>query len=88
MKLLVLNQSAIEHLLPMHDCITVMADALMALAKGQVHLPLRMEVADHVKLFICSKDQKKGLWGSTRRTEPNRLSSRDHSAPSCLGNRK
>jgi ornithine cyclodeaminase len=44
MKLLVLNQSEIEHLLPIHDCIMVMADALMALAKGQVHLPLRMVV--------------------------------------------
>ena len=32
MKLLVLNQSEIEHLLPMHECITVMTDALMALA--------------------------------------------------------
>ncbi len=42
MNLLVLNQSEIERLLPMHDCITVMADALLALAKGQVHLPLRM----------------------------------------------
>jgi ornithine cyclodeaminase len=44
MKLLVLNQSEIEQLLPMHECITVMADALMALANGQVHLPLRMVV--------------------------------------------
>jgi ornithine cyclodeaminase len=44
MKLLVLNQSEIEHLLPMHECITVMTDALMALAKGHVHLPLRMVV--------------------------------------------
>src|SRR5512144_1232151 len=41
MNLLVLNQAEIERLLPMHDCIMVMADALMALAKGQVHLPLR-----------------------------------------------
>ena len=44
MKLLVLNQSEIEQLLPMHECITVMTDALMALAKGYVHLPLRMVV--------------------------------------------
>jgi ornithine cyclodeaminase/alanine dehydrogenase-like protein (mu-crystallin family) len=41
-KLLVLNQSEIEHLLSMHECITVMSDALMTLAKGQVHLPSRM----------------------------------------------
>jgi ornithine cyclodeaminase len=44
MKLLVLNQSEIEQLLPMHDCITVMTDALTALANSQVHLPLRMVV--------------------------------------------
>ncbi len=44
MKLLVLNQTEIEQLLPMHECIIVMTDALMALAKGQVHLPLRMIV--------------------------------------------
>jgi ornithine cyclodeaminase len=42
MRLLVLNQTEIQLLLPMHECITVMADALMALAQGQVHLPLRM----------------------------------------------
>ena len=44
MKLLVLNRTEVEQLLPMHDCITVMTDALLALAKGQVHLPLRMVV--------------------------------------------
>ncbi len=44
MKLLVLNHSEIEPLLPMPECITVMADALLALANGQVHLPLRMVV--------------------------------------------
>ena len=44
MKLLVLNQTEIEQLLPMHDCIEVMTQALKALAQGQVHLPLRMVV--------------------------------------------
>ncbi len=44
MKLLVLKQSEIEQLLPMHECITVMTDALLAVAKGQVYLPLRMVV--------------------------------------------
>jgi len=44
MKLSVLNQSEIEHLLPMQACIEVMTQALIALAKGQVHLPLRMVV--------------------------------------------
>jgi ornithine cyclodeaminase len=44
MKLLVLNQSEIEQVLPMQACIEVMTQAMMALAKGQVHLPLRMVV--------------------------------------------
>jgi ornithine cyclodeaminase len=44
MKLLIVNQAEVERLLPMSDCITVMTDALMALANGQVHLPLRMVV--------------------------------------------
>ena len=44
MKLLIVNQDEVEQLLPMSDCITVMTDALMALANGQVHLPLRMVV--------------------------------------------
>jgi ornithine cyclodeaminase len=44
MPLLILNHTEIERLLPMSECIVVMSDALMALAKGQVHLPLRMIV--------------------------------------------
>ncbi len=44
MKLLILNQAEVEQLLPMSDCIVVMTDALMALARGQMHLPLRMVV--------------------------------------------
>ena len=44
MKLLILNHIEVEQLLPMQDCIDVMADALSALARGQVHLPLRMVV--------------------------------------------
>ena len=37
MQLLVLNQSEIEQLFPMHECIIVMTDALMALTFGQGH---------------------------------------------------
>ncbi len=44
MKLLILNQTEIEQLLPMQDCVEVMTRALTALAQGQVHLPLRMVV--------------------------------------------
>ena len=41
MKILVLSQAEVEQLLPMNECITVMRDALLALAEGKVHQPLR-----------------------------------------------
>jgi alanine dehydrogenase len=41
MNVLVLGQADIAHLLPMRDCIDVMADALTALARGDAILPLR-----------------------------------------------
>jgi ornithine cyclodeaminase len=41
MKIVVLNHKEVEELLPMADCIEVMADALSALTRGQVHQPLR-----------------------------------------------
>lgn len=44
MKIVVLNHKEVEELLPMTDCIEVMVDALSALARGQVHQPLRMVV--------------------------------------------
>jgi len=44
MKILILNHTEVEKLLPMAECIAVMAEALTALAKGQVHQPLRMVV--------------------------------------------
>jgi ornithine cyclodeaminase len=44
MKIVVLNHKEVVELLPMADCITVMAEALAALARGQVHQPLRMVV--------------------------------------------
>ncbi len=42
--LLILTHAEVEKLLPMEECITVMEQALIALAKGQVHMPLRMVV--------------------------------------------
>lgn len=45
MKILVLGHSEVEQMLPMSECIEVMAGALSALAKGQMYLPLRMIVA-------------------------------------------
>ena len=44
MKVLVLRHSEVEELLPMGECIDVMARALAALARGEAHQPLRMVV--------------------------------------------
>lgn len=44
MKILILTHSEVEQLLPMPECITVMEDALSALARGEMHQPLRMIV--------------------------------------------
>ena len=41
MKTLVLNNDEVVELLPMKECITLMREALLALAKGEVHQPLR-----------------------------------------------
>jgi ornithine cyclodeaminase len=41
MKVLILNQSAVRRLLPMRDCIELMADTLAALARGETFQPLR-----------------------------------------------
>ncbi len=41
MKILILNETAVEELLPMSACISVMEDALAALARGQAFQPLR-----------------------------------------------
>ena len=41
MKLLVLNETDVAELLPMSECISVMEQALMALARGEAHQPLR-----------------------------------------------
>ena len=44
MKILVLNHSEVEALLPIRECIPVMEDALAGLARGEAHQPLRMIV--------------------------------------------
>ena len=41
MKILILNHHQVEKLLPMKACITLMRDALIALADGKAHQPLR-----------------------------------------------
>jgi ornithine cyclodeaminase/alanine dehydrogenase-like protein (mu-crystallin family) len=44
MKLLILNHAEVESLLSMDECIAVMEEALTALARGEVHQPLRSMV--------------------------------------------
>ncbi len=44
MSILVLTQGEVETLLPVEECIPVMAEALSALARGQMHMPLRTVV--------------------------------------------
>jgi ornithine cyclodeaminase/alanine dehydrogenase-like protein (mu-crystallin family) len=41
---LVLSQADVERLLPMGDCVDLMADVLSALARGELHQPLRSVV--------------------------------------------
>src|SRR5713226_211441 len=41
MKVLVLNHTEVEQLLPMSECIPAMEEALVALARGEAHQPLR-----------------------------------------------
>jgi len=42
MEVLVINQTEVARLLPMRECIEVMAEALAALARGEAVLPLRL----------------------------------------------
>lgn len=44
MKILILNHSEVERLLPVRECIPVMSDALRSLARNEVYQPLRMVV--------------------------------------------
>src|SRR5436853_6483982 len=41
MKMLILNHAQVEQLLPMSECISAMAEAFTALARGEAHQPLR-----------------------------------------------
>lgn len=45
MKTLILDHAQVEELFPMDECIDVMQEALISLANGEVHQPLRMIVA-------------------------------------------
>src|SRR6266550_2660816 len=41
MKMLILNHTEVEQLLPMSECISAMEEAFTALARGEAHQPLR-----------------------------------------------
>lgn len=45
MKILILSEHEVDELLVMEECIDIMADALAALARDEVHNPLRQKVA-------------------------------------------
>lgn len=53
MKILILNKSEVERLLPIPVCIDLMADALLSLARGEVILPLRpvLRIPDSANAF-------------------------------------
>jgi ornithine cyclodeaminase/alanine dehydrogenase-like protein (mu-crystallin family) len=45
MEVLIISQAEVPELLPMHECIDVMAEALAALSRGEVVMPLRSIVS-------------------------------------------
>ena len=47
MKILIVTHTEVKELLPMQECISVMAEALSALARGLMHQPLRMVLRPH-----------------------------------------
>src|SRR6478672_11984868 len=44
MRVLIVNESEVESLLTMQECIGVMENALASLARGEVHQPLRQAI--------------------------------------------
>ena len=67
-QVLVLTSTDIEQLLPMTECIEVMADALSSLARGQIHQPLRTvlrppEAAGIMALMPAYTSENGGAYG-------------------------
>src|SRR3982751_2877916 len=68
MKILILDSSRIRELLPMADCIELMADALSALARDEVHQPLRTIIRPPnarglLGLMPAYRDGERGAFG-------------------------
>src|SRR5438132_10566515 len=63
MKILILNKREVEQLLPMRQCIDLMADALASLARGEVILPLRpvLRIPDSPNAFALMPAYSKSL---------------------------
>ena len=64
----ILDEHDVRQLLPMDECITVMADALASLARGEVHNPLRFVVrppgeASLMGLMPAHRGGDSKLWG-------------------------
>jgi ornithine cyclodeaminase/alanine dehydrogenase-like protein (mu-crystallin family) len=64
----ILDERAVRRLLPMEECIEVMADALSSLARGEVHNPLRSmtQPAGEESLMVLMPVHRGGerrLWG-------------------------
>jgi ornithine cyclodeaminase len=64
----ILDHDAVTRLLPMADCIDVMADALASLARGEVHNPLRFvvrppEEASLLGLMPVHRGGSEKVWG-------------------------
>ena len=68
MKLRVLDEHDVRRLLPMRDCIDLMADALGSLARGEMYMPLRTLVRppDEESFLVVMPSHRGGdrrLWG-------------------------
>ena len=68
MKLRVLDEDHVRRLLPMSDCIDLMADALGSLARGEIYMPLRTMVQPPgeeslLALMSSHRGGDRRLWG-------------------------
>lgn len=68
MKILILNHSEVEALLPVSECMQVMAEALTDLARGEVYQPLRMIIrppgaAGDMALMPSYRSGKRAAYG-------------------------
>ncbi len=68
MKVLILNETEVHELLPMSECVSVMEEAFIALARGEAHQPLRTifrppEINGVLALMPSFRDGQSPLFG-------------------------